>query len=170
MRLLRILVAVALAIFAVPASAQWTRVPQVPPVTLLSVSVNGDTLVASADTVVFVSTDAGATWKRSAKVTTDGLQGQRAKMHNGRLDASTRRKGVFVSNNLGDTWTDFNQGLVGGFNNSQLAIIDMLIRGDSMFVATEGSGAWVRNLRAGTWSVFGNLFGPDQATNMTFIV
>jgi hypothetical protein len=94
---------------------------------------------------------------------------ERVRMRNGRLYAGTRRKGVFVSDNLGDSWTDFNQGLVGGIGNSQLVIVDMLIRGDSIYVATEGAGAWVRNLVAGSWNVYGNQFGPAQATNMTLI-
>jgi len=159
----------ALVSLARPASAQWTRVSQIPAVTIFSVSVNGDTIAASADTVVFVSTNTGGTWKRSTKVTTDGLQVQRVKVRNGRIFAGTRRRGVFVSADLGVTWTDFNQGLVGGVDNSQLAIIDMLIQGDSIYVATEGAGAWVRNLKSGTWQKFGNVFEPAQAAGMTFI-
>src|SRR5262249_28122185 len=133
----------ALLTLARAASAQWTRVPQVPAVFLYSVSANGDTLLATADSTVFVSTDAGASWRNSTKVTTGGLQVQRAKIKNGRIYAGTRRKGVFVSADLGVTWSDFSQGLAG---DTQLAIIDMLIQGDSIYVATEGAGAWVRNL------------------------
>jgi hypothetical protein len=154
---------------ASPAAAQWDRVTAVPNTTLFSVAVNGDTITAGADSVVYVSTNAGATWKGSA-IVAEGLDSvERVRMRNGRLYAGTRRKGVFVSDNLGDSWSDFNQGLVGGFGNSQLVIVDMIIRGDSIFVATEGSGAWVRNLVAGTWNLFGNAFGPAQATNMTLI-
>ena len=159
----------ALAAIAQPASAQWTRIAQVPAAPLYSVSAKGDTILASGDSTVFVSTDAGVTWRGSSKVTTGGLQVQRAVMRNGRIYAGTRGKGVFVSADLGSSWSDFNQGLVGGFADSQLAIIDVLIRGDSIYVATEGSGAWVRNLKAGTWQVFGNVFEPAQAANMTFI-
>src|SRR5262249_14252343 len=78
-------------------------------------------------------------------------------------------RGVFVSADLGATWSDFNQGLVGGFDDTQLDISDMLIAGDSIYVATDGSGAWIRNLRAGTWQRFGNIFEPAQASNMSFI-
>ena len=103
------------------------------------------------------------------RVVADPLDIERVRMRNGRLYAGTRRRGVFISDNLGNSWTDFNQGLVGGFGNSQLDIIDLVFRGDSLFLATEGSGAWVRNLVSGTWHTFGNVFGPAQATNMTFI-
>lgn len=159
----------ALVSLAAPASADWIRVPQVPDATLFTISVNGDTIIAGGDSTVYVSTDAGATWKASATVVSDGFEIERVRMRNGRLYAATRRRGVFISDDLGDTWSDFNQGLVGGFGNSQLDIVDLVIRGDSMFVATEGSGAWVRNLTAGTWHPFGSAFGPAQATNMTVI-
>jgi photosystem II stability/assembly factor-like uncharacterized protein len=97
------------------ASAEWTRVTGVPSTTLYTVSVNGDTIATGADSVVYVSTDAGATWRGSATVVHNGLEVERVRVRNGRLYAGTRRKGMFVSDNLGATWSDFNQGLVGGW-------------------------------------------------------
>jgi hypothetical protein len=94
---------------------------------------------------------------------------ERVRVHDGRVYAATRGQGIFVSTNFGDSWASFNQGLVGGFGDSQLRIMDMVIRGDSLFLATEGDGAWVRNLKGGTWSHFGVIFGPEQAANMTAI-
>jgi len=163
------LIVPALLSLASPVAAQWTRVTEVPPTTFYSVWTNGDTVATSGDSTVFVSTDRGATWKGSAVVTRSGLEVERVRVRNGRLYAATRRNGIFISDDLGDSWADFNQGLVGGFGNSQLDIVDLVIRGDSMYIATEGAGAWVRNLSAGTWHLFGNVFGPDQATNMTMI-
>src|SRR5262245_39164494 len=115
----------------VPASADWTRVSEVPSTTLYSIWANGDTIATGADSVVYLSTNAGATWKGSATVTHGGLEVERVRMRNGRLYAGTRRAGMFISDNLGDTWSGFNQGLVGGFGNSQLDIVDLAIRGDS---------------------------------------
>ena len=169
MRRTRALILVASLSLASPARAQWSRVTEVPPTTFFSVWTNGDTIATSGDSTVFVSTDRGVTWKGSAVVTSSGLEVERVRIRNGRLYAATRRNGIFISDDLGGTWADFNQGLVGGFGNSQLDIVDLAIRGDSMYIATEGSGAWVRNLSAGTWHLFGNVFGPDQATNMTAI-
>jgi len=163
------LVPIALLALAGPARAQeWTRVTQVPASTMYSVWTNGDTITTTGDSTVYVSVDKGATWKTSATLA-GAFEIDRARVRNGRLYAATRHVGVFVSDNLGTTWADFNQGLVGGFGNSQLDIVDVLFRGDSMYVATEGSGAWVRNLSAGTWHTFGNIFGPAQASNMTMI-
>ena len=158
-------VLVGLLVVAGPALAQWTRVPDVPASDVFSVWANGDTIAAGADTAVYVSTDAGTTWKRSSKVAPGVNTINGVWVRNGRLYAGTFGQGVFVSDNLGTTWTGFNQGLVGGFANTQLNISDLLVRGDSLYAATEG-GAWVRGLASGTWSHFGNAFEADEAPQM----
>src|SRR5262245_27702376 len=107
---------------AAPASADWTRVTQLPNAPIYSVWVNGDTITAGGDSTVFVSTDGGATWRSSVRVVADPLEIDRVRMRNGRLYAATRRRGIVIRDNLGNSWNDFNQGLVGGFGNSQLDI------------------------------------------------
>ena len=158
-----------LLVVASPAAAQWTRVLEVPASQMFSVWANGDTIVAGTDSTVHLSTDAGVTWKPSAKVASGVTSVQAVWVRNGLLYAGTFGKGVFVSDDQGDTWLAFNQGLVGGLFNSQLSIVDLLVRGDSMYVATSGAGAYVRNLTAGTWSHFGEQFEPNQASNMNAI-
>jgi hypothetical protein len=168
---LRTAVAAVLIIIAAaqPVAAQWTRVTEIPAVDMFSVSVNGDTITAGGDTAAYVSTNAGVTWKSSAKITSGVGVVAAVRMRNGRLYAGTGGQGVFISDNLGDTWTAFNQGLTGGFANSQLDIVDLLFRGDSLYAATSGAGVYVRNLNAGTWSHFGEVFEPNQASNMDAI-
>src|SRR6185295_17088073 len=100
--------------FASPAFAQWTQVPQVLTGDVFSVWAKGDTIVAGADTSTYVSTNGGATWKKSVKVVADVPSIDAALVRNGRLYAGTNNHGVFVSDNLGDSWTAFNEGLVGG--------------------------------------------------------
>jgi hypothetical protein len=153
-----------------PASAQWTRVGALPAADIFSVWANGDTLAASSDSTTFVSLDGGATWITTAKVATGVTMVEAVRVHNGRIYAGTHGQGVFVSSNLGATWQSFNQGLVGGFANSQLVVMDLLLRGDSLYAATGGSGPWIRNLAtAGTWSHYGNALEPAQAANMESI-
>lgn len=148
------------------AIAQWSQVTPVPSANLYSVFTKGDTILAASDSTVFVSTDAGTTWAPSAKVVSGATQVNAIRIRNGRLYAGTFGQGVFVSDDLGATWQDFNQGLTGGFLDSQLRIEDLLVRGDSIFAATGGSAAWIRNLGSGGWSHYGNALEPAQASNM----
>jgi hypothetical protein len=155
---------------ATPASAQWTRVTELPVANIYSVWTSGSTITAGSDSTAYVSLDSGATWTTTATVVAGSSQVRAVRFHNGRLYAGTLGEGVFVSDDLGTTWQSFNQGLVGGFANSQLVIMDLLLRGDSLFAATGGSGAWIRNLSStGGWSRYGDIFGPAQATNMESI-
>lgn len=147
-----------------PAWAQWSRVLDLPASDIFSVYANGDTLAAGADTAVYVSTNAGATWKRSARVAAGVTEIHAVWVRNGRIFAGTIGQGVFVSDDLGDTWLDFNQGLVGGIFDSQLEVANLLVHGDSLYAATAGAGVWVRNIAgAGTWSHFGDLPGDTTA-------
>src|SRR5262249_55114298 len=105
------------------------------------------------------------------EVAAGGTPGRSVTIHNGRLYAGTNRfdspgQGVFVSDDLGDTWSDFSEGLAGPGSHD---IVDLLIRGDSLYAATDGSGAWVRNLTSGGWSRFGEIFGPEQSNSVTAI-
>jgi hypothetical protein len=155
---------------ASPAAAQWDRVTDVPQATIYSVWANGDTIIATADSLVYVSTNGGGSWKESQPVAAGVLSVQAARMRNGRLYAGTFGQGVFISDNLGDTWVGFSQGLVGGIGNSQLFIGDLLIHNDKLYAATSGDGPWVRNLAApGIWNRFGNALEVNQAANMNAI-
>jgi photosystem II stability/assembly factor-like uncharacterized protein len=163
---LRFTVLVLAFVAARPASAQWTRVTDVPVTIVFSVWANGDTIAAGADSVAYVSTDAGATWTPSATVGHGVTSLEAVRMRRGRLYAGTRGQGVFVSNDLGRTWLDFSQGLV---RLGALVILDLHVRGDSLYAATEGGGPWVRNLNAGTWSHIGHVLEDFQAGNMCSI-
>lgn len=163
----RIVLALAASLsLATPAFAQWTQVAQVPTADIFSVFTKGDTVVAASDSTVFVSTDTGATWTPSATVVTGSTQVNVVRLRNGRLYAGTFGQGVFVSDDLGASWKDFNQGLVGGFANSQLLIKDLVVRGDTIFAGTAGSAVWIRNLRSGGWSHYGNGLEPAQASSV----
>lgn len=149
------------------ASADWTPVVDVPETQLFSGWANGDTIAAAADTAVYVSVDAGASCHRSARLVAGVAPIEAVRMRHGRLYAGTFGQGVFTSDDLGATWHDFNQGLVGGFQNSQLDVVDFQVRGDTMVAATAGAGVYARGLdAAGTWHPFGDVFEPNQAPNV----
>jgi hypothetical protein len=153
---------------AAPASAQWSRVTEVPVTQVFSVWSRGDTIAAGADTAVYLSTDAGVSWKTSTKPVAGVGAIDAVRMRNGRLYAGTFGQGVFVSDDRGTTWNAFNQGLTGGVLNSQLSVSALAVRGDSLVAATEGAGVWVRNLAAtSVWQPFGSVFSPNQADNVS---
>ena len=169
MKAARPLITVLALAFASPALAQWTPVADVPTNRMFSVSVSGDTLLAGADSLVYISTNGGASFKKSAVVFPQTAVTV-VRVHGTRIYAGTFGHGVFFSTSLGDTWTGFNQGLVGGFQNSQLFITDLLIDNNKMYAATGGDGAWKRDLvAAGSWAHFGAIFAPDQAENLNFM-
>jgi hypothetical protein len=149
------------------ASAQWTRVTELPANVVYSLRCNGDTIAAGTGTAVYVSTNSGSTWHRSAALAPGVTSIQAEWVRNGQLFAGTFGQGVYVSGDLGATWQSFNQGLVGGILDSQLFISDLQVRGDSLYAATEGAGVYVRNLaNLDTWHHFGEIFEPFQASNV----
>jgi hypothetical protein len=148
------------------ATGQWTRIPDVPTTDVFTVWSNGDTLTAGTDSTVYFSTDAGRTWRTSVPVASGLNSVSSVVVHDGLLYAGTDRQGVFVSDDLGATWTGYSQGLggLGGFD-----IVDLLVHGDSLYAATEGGGAWVRGFGTANWTHFGNEIENFEGDNMTAI-
>ena len=152
------------------ALAQWTRVAALPATPVFSVWANADTIVAGADSVTFVSTNAGLSWHKSVRVAAATQVVSAVWYLNHRLYAGTVGQGVFVSDDLGDHWQAFNQGLVGGFLDTQLQINSLLVHANKIYAATAGASVYERSLAAGqTWHPFGNEFEIEQASNVTDI-
>src|SRR5262244_28553 len=76
------------------AHAQWEFVPEVPPVTIFSMSATGDTIAAGADSVVFLSTDGGKNWRQSARPVTARSAITAVRMRNHTLFAASFGQGV----------------------------------------------------------------------------
>jgi hypothetical protein len=161
--------ALLLLVAAAPASAQWTQVTEIPVTPVFSVMAKGDTIVAGADTAVYVSINGGQSWNRSARPVAGVAAIPALWIRNGRLFIGTFGQGVFVSDDLGTSWQAFNQGLVGGFLDTQLHLDDLVARGDSLYAATSGAGVYVRSFTGGTWQPFGAEFEPNQASNVNSI-
>lgn len=162
------LLAVVCLALAGPARAQWTPVPEVPSTEIFSFFTNGDTVAAALDSTVYLSEDGGQTWTHTAKPVVGTPPIEALLVRNGRLYAGTFGRGVFVSDDQGATWGAFNQGLVGGFENTQLKLVDLRVRGDSIYAATAGAGVYVRGLSGGgTWAPFGTELEANQASNVS---
>jgi len=153
---------------ASPAAAQWTRVTELPASDVFTVITKGDTIVAGVNALVHVSVNGGASWLAPSQPTTGVSLVASVQVRNGKLYAGTSGKGVFISDDLGQTWRGFNEGLVGGIFNTQLDISDMANRGDSLYAGTFGAGVYVRKLTGvSAWSHFGEEFEPNQASNIS---
>jgi len=154
-------------LLAPAASAQeWTRIPDLPAAPVFSLRAQDDTLMAGTVSIVYLSLDGGATWRPSNRVSLADPLIQAVLWRNGRLFVGTDGLGVLFSDDRGATWHPFNEGLDGGFLNTQRDVADLEVRGDSMYAATFGSGIWVRDLRGGTWHPFGAVFEENQAANV----
>jgi len=150
--------------------AASTRVTAVPAGNVFAVRALGDTIVAGMDTSIVVSTDGGTTWHVSSKPSPDAKVIDALWIQNGRVYAGTFGTGVFVTDDLGATWQSFNQGLVGGILDSQLDVADLEVQGDQLFAATSGAGIYARNVAGtDTWHTFGDVFEPNQASNVNDI-
>jgi len=149
------------------AAAEWGFVGALPAAPLASVWANGDTIIAGGTTVAYLSTDTGLSWKTTASPAPGVTAVQAVRVRNGRLYAGTFGQGVRVSDDLGTSWQAFNQGLVGGFEDSQLDVVDLQFRGDELFAATAGAGVYSRKLSGpGGWQPFGSVFELNQAANV----
>jgi hypothetical protein len=134
---------------------------------LFSVWANGDTITAGADTAVYVSTNGGVSFTRSAKPVAGVAAIEAVRVRNGRVFAGTFGQGVHISDDLGTSWHAFNEGLVGGILNSQLDVVDFQLLGTNLIAGTAGAGVYARNLAGlGVWQPFGGAFEPNQASNV----
>jgi hypothetical protein len=162
-----VLMTLGIAALAAPAAAQWSRVDALPGSELFSIWANRDTIAVGADTAVFVSTNGGANWSRSARPVAGVTSIQAVRIRNGRLYAGTFGQGAFVSDDLGATWSAFNDGLVGGILDTQLDLVDFAILGGTLIAGTAGAGVYARDLDGpGSWHTFGDVFEPNQASNV----
>ncbi len=140
---------------AAPARAQWTRVEAVPIEAVYTVFSQGDTIVAGTDTVAYVSTDAGAHWRTTARIGTAMWTVQAVALTHGRLYVGRYGDGVWASDDLGVTWMPYSGGLVGGIFDSQLSITAFAERAGTLYAATDGAGVYALDLAAGLpWSAF----------------
>jgi hypothetical protein len=138
-----------------PATAQWTRVTQIPAADMWSVFAAGDTVAAGSDTVAYVSTDGGGSWTVSDRVGPAVLSVEALRFHAGRLYAGSYGQGVYASGDLGQTFVPASDGLSGGLFNSHLYITDFAVRDGRLFAATDGAGVFALGLATpGVWAPY----------------
>ncbi|MEQ1833345.1 MAG: hypothetical protein ABL977_09850 [Candidatus Eisenbacteria bacterium] len=149
------------------AGAEWLPVEAIVGTPVFALIASGDTLIAGANGVLWTSVDAGFRWSAPRTLPVAGRPVQALLWHAGRIYAGASLKGVFVSDDFGVTWSAFNTGLTGGFQDSQLDVTDLELQDGTLYAATAGAGVYARRLVSGAaWAPFGVEFEIQQAANV----
>lgn len=144
-------------------TAQWVRVDGVPISDISSLHVHNTTMYAANDSAVYVSTDGGGTWTRSATLPGSPMFVDAVIVFEGKIFAGTGGNGVFVSSNNGQSWSALNAGLSGGGSHH---ISSFAERNGVLYAGTGGAGVY--RLQGNTWIPFGSL-AANLAGNVWFV-
>lgn len=135
-------------------AAEWTRVESLPIAEFLSVNVSNNTLYAGGPGTLFSKSDCSSPWINSTPVNETADNIAVSITVGDRLFVGVWNEGVFESTDNGATWTPRNIGLGSGGGRFPM---DFAVRGDSLYVATDGEAVYVMNLKGpATWSTYRN--------------
>lgn len=120
--------------------SQWQRVAALPQADMYSLYVNGNSIYAGGDSIVYIGANNGATWTATNFVTTraGGIEATIAANNN--LYVGTFARGVFVSSNNGQNWQSLNNGLTG---LGALSLSAFAEKNGKLYAATNGAGVFV---------------------------
>lgn len=135
-------------------AAEWTRVGDLPVAEFLSVSVSGNTLYAGGPGTLYSKTDCNAEWGSSSPINENADNVAASIVIGDRIFVGVWNEGVFESTDNGATWTPRNYGLGSGGGRFPM---DFAVRGDSLYVATDGEAVFVMDLHGpAVWSTYRN--------------
>lgn len=140
------------ACFSASYAAEWTRVGEVPAGEFLSLYVGEDRLYAGGAGVVYIYDGNNRSWTASKPVSETADHIAAIIAAGNRLFAGTYYEGVFESTDGGANWTPRNDGLT---ELGAKVPNDFVVRGDSLYMATDGAGVYVLNLGgSATWAPY----------------
>ncbi len=145
-----------LLLFLNEVSAQWIQIENIPSNEVPSIFVNENNIYVGTNNVVYFSDDYGKNWQASSVIDEENDVDfiSTVVVHKGKIYAGTYNFGVYVSADNGTTWTQMNNGLFGAGGQT---IIDLLVRGDSIYAGTAGAGIFIRDLNESNgWSHYSN--------------
>jgi photosystem II stability/assembly factor-like uncharacterized protein len=159
-----VLVTVALILLAVGTlTAQWTKVGGIPATDVPSLLVRDNVMYAGTDSAVYISTDGGGTWTRSATLPGSPWFIDALTVFDGKIFAGTGGNGVFVSSNNGLSWIALSAGLSGAGSHH---ITSFAERNGVLYAGTGGAGVF--RLQGTTWLPFGSL-AANLSGNVWFV-
>jgi len=149
--------------------SQWIPVNDIPNnINIPSIFTESNTIYAGADNVIYTSTNGGNSWNKSSVIYSDADFVSSVIKHQNKIYAATYNYGVFVSSDEGNSWDEINNGLTGLGSKT---ITDLIVRGDSLYAATSGSGIFVMNIsNPDTWHHFSNGLGWNISYNVFSLI
>lgn len=153
-----------LGLFISPVAGQWSRVTDLPAVQVDALYTLGDTLLAAQATTLWYSEDGGDTWSRTDLSHLSFTAADAVIASRGMWIVTARQAGVYVSEDEGKSWRTLHDGLCCGMQQGALTVTALTARGDSLFMATDGAGIFVLNLKNPLrWHQYGEALFSQQA-------
>lgn len=121
--------------------AQWQRIETLPNEAFYALLSHGDQLYAATANRLYRSDDAGEHWTSLGPIHQNDDEVVDLWVDHGAIYAITLLNGCYLSTNGGQYWQQHNIGLVGLGAKSLSSVVQ---RGDSIYVATYGSGVFVK--------------------------
>lgn len=140
---------------------QWSRISAIPVGDVPSLFINGNTVYAGTDSAVFISSDGGNAWKRSATIPNSPIYVDAVTSFGGKIYVGTGGDGVYVSADDGASWQPLSAGLGGAGSGF---ISSFAERSGVLYAATMGGGVFA--LQQNTWAQVGDL--PGQQAGNTY--
>lgn len=142
---------IAVLIFLGRTSAQWKQFESIPSKDVPAILLDGSDVYVGTDNVVYYSNDYGKNWQPSSILDeqNDVTFISSVVSYKGEIYAGTYIYGVYRSTDKGESWIHLDQGLFGAGGQT---IIDLVVRGDSIYAGTAGAGIFVMDLNnPATW-------------------
>jgi hypothetical protein len=131
-------------------SQSWEQAKGIDSMSVISVAGWGNLLMAATDSVVFRSLDGGRSWHPAPAQPPSQLLLVLSTIE-GVIYLGTIGDGIFSSADSGRSWSPQNDGMVG----PALRAFAFAVRGDSLYVGTDGAGVFVRPRGStGAWTGF----------------
>lgn len=163
-----ILTALFLLAAAIPSfAAEWTRVENIPGGEYLTVYSHNDVLYAGGQGFIYTKNGCAGAWLASNKISPDADNVAALIVVGNRIFVGVWGEGVFESTDGGTNWIPRNSGLA---EDGGMSPMDFAVRGDSLYLATDGAAVHVLNLNGpAAWSAYRDGLGFGIQWNVACI-
>lgn len=132
---------IVLLLFSDQVSGQsWKQVEAIPSIWMTAIAATEDKLWVAGENKLYHLSGESGNWDSTAIIHPELQYISDILVHEDIIFVADEAKGIFISENRGQSWQDYNQGL----HFTHVKAIS--IRGDSIFAGTIGAGIFVRNL------------------------